>query len=185
MPAVSGTDLTYADLLRIPEDGRRHEILGGVHVVRPAPTPFHQLVLANLVQALQALRLGSRARVLFAPLDVRLGEHDIVEPDLVVIAAARLSIVGSTCVEGSPDLLVEVLSPSTRRRDRGDKRGLYEEAGVREYWIVDPEARVVTQLVLEQGRYRQIEFDRGEFESVAFPGLWVSVDAVFDESLGG
>lgn len=179
MPAAIGTDFTYTDLGRLRDDLMRHEILGGIHVVSPAPTPRHQLICMHLAAALRRLWDERRALVLCAPVDVKLGESDVVEPDIVAVAAERAGIVGPACIEGAPDLVVEVLSPSSRRRDRGDKRGLFEQAGVREYWIVDDEARVVTQLVLESGRFRETEV-RDLLRSAAFPGWSAAVAPMFD-----
>lgn len=132
--------LTYEDFERFPEDGLRHELLGGAHVVTPAPFSLHQRVSINLSLALEThVRSHGLGRIYYAPLDVVLSEHDVVEPDLLIISAERLSIVGIRNVQGAPDLVVEILSKGTRGRDLGEKRDLYERSGVREYWAIDPE----------------------------------------------
>src|SRR5262245_33115383 len=140
---------TYEDYARLPTDGKRHEIIDGRHFVSPAPHVYHQQVSARLYRQLHALieEPGLRT-VLYAPTDVELSRHDIVQPDLIAVLSAREHIITRLSIQGAPDLVVEILSESTRGRDQGDKRMLYERAGVREYWIVDPEAQVVTQRLL-------------------------------------
>lgn len=151
----SGTKLTYEDYALIPDDGKRHEIVDGEHFVNPSPRSEHQSVSAclttELVLAIQYTGLG---RVFAAPFDVQLSKHDIVQPDLVVILRQNLSILTPTKAKGSPDLLIEILSPSSLHHDRERKHRLYERSGVREFWIVDPGEHVVEQLVLEDAGYR-------------------------------
>lgn len=145
---------TYADYCRIPADRLRHEIIDGRHFVTPAPSTNHQEVSGNLNDQLRArIRNVGLGRVLYAPLDVHLGRGTVVQPDLVVVTAGGRAVIGAKKVTGAPDLLVEILSPSTRRRDRTKKFARYERAGVREYWIVDPKAHLVEQYVLRNGKY--------------------------------
>ena len=131
------TRLTYDDYVNFPDDGRRHELLDGEHIVTPTPVSGHQRVSIRLATALHAFvqqhRLGE---VLAAPFDVILSDHDVVEPDLLFVSNERRAIV-QDWVRGAPDLVVEILSPSTRRLDEVTKRHLYDRFGVREYWIVD------------------------------------------------
>ncbi len=121
----SGLKLTYEDYVKIPEDGRRHEIIDGRHIVNPAPRPRHQIVLGNLYRAFLGLEDAGLGKVLFSPIDVQMSEADIVQPDLIAIAGASTHLIGELKIEGPPELVVEVLSPSTRRLDRGAKRSLY------------------------------------------------------------
>jgi Uma2 family endonuclease len=145
---------TYADYCRIPADGKRHEILGGRHFVNPAPDLYHQTVAARLLyELMRRIEKRGRGRVLTAPIDVHIEPGSIVQPDLVVVATRHASILGPEKLRGAPDLLVEILSPSTQQHDRERKRALYERAGVREFWLVDPKARTIAQLVLRSGRY--------------------------------
>lgn len=145
---------TYADYCRIPPDRKRHEIIDGRHYVNPAPSPRHQsaagLLYFELVRLVQKRGKGS---VFISPIDVHLGPGTVVQPDIVVLRPRNRSFVGAKKLTGVPDLLVEVLSPSNRSYDRRTKRDRYEHAGVREYWIVDPEAATIEQLVLRKGRY--------------------------------
>jgi Uma2 family endonuclease len=121
--------------------------MDGELLVVPAPTTFHQIISQNmeffLLRHVRATRCG---RVLHAPVDVVLGEgkrRDVVQPDIVFISNDRARIVTKPEVVGAPDLVIEILSPGTEDRDRGYKKTLYERMGVREYWIVDPDAQAI------------------------------------------
>lgn len=136
--------LTYQDLLRFPDDLLRHELIDGEHHVSPAPALRHQDVVLNLGRILSTfVRAHGLGRVLVAPVDVLLTEHDVVEPDVLYVAAARSDRLRECFVAGAPDLVVEVLSPSSRGVDRVKKRRLYEAHGVPEYWIVDPVSEAI------------------------------------------
>ncbi len=142
-----------ADLAARPDD-ERCEIIDGELFVNPAPLTRHQRICRRLFRALDAAYGDTgRGEVFFAPLDVVLDDENVVQPDLVYVAAGRADIVGEQHVRGAPDLVVEVLSESTRRRDLRVKRDLYERFGVARYWIVDPEADRVEMYVLVDGAY--------------------------------
>jgi Uma2 family endonuclease len=131
--------LTYADLLRLPEDLLRHELIDGVHYMSPAPVLKHQQVVVNLARILSTfVREQGLGRIFVAPVDVVFSEHDVVEPDLLYVSDENAGRLTERYVAGAPDLAVEVLSPSSRGMDRIKKRRLYETRGVPEYWIVDP-----------------------------------------------
>ena len=136
--------LTYQDLLRLPDDLLRHELIDGEHYVSPAPAVKHQDIVLNLASILlsfvRAHRLG---KILIAPVDVLFSEHDVVEPDVLYVSSAHQDRVQERYIAGAPDLVVEVLSPSNRGFDRVKKRRLYEAHGVAEYWIVDPPAETL------------------------------------------
>lgn len=137
--------LDLEDFFRLPEDGSRHEILDGVHVVTPPPDFQHQAVLGNLYFELRLyLREHPLGMAYFSPLGVRLADHDVVEPDLVYVSNERAASITSRYIAGAPDLVVEALSPSTWRRDLGSKRARYELLGVPEYWVLDPERSTAT-----------------------------------------
>lgn len=149
--------LTFGDYWRFPQDRQRHEIVGGVHHVSPSPHLPHQTVVTRLAAALlRRIEEPGLGRVLVAPFAVQLGPHDVVEPDVLVVLKARAEILTRKRVLGAPDLVVEVLSPSTKAYDHGIKRDLYERARVSEYWLVDAEARTVEQLVLSVNRFEQL-----------------------------
>jgi Uma2 family endonuclease len=138
-PAPS-VKFTYEDFLNFPNDGKRHEIIDGEHYVTPAPITKHQRVSRKLTVALGTyLDQHPAGEVFAAPLDVVFSDLDIVEPDLLYISPERREILSETHVRGAPDLVVEILSPGTRKVDEITKRKLYERFGVREYWVVDPE----------------------------------------------
>ena len=131
---------TYDDFVNFPDDGKRHEIIDGEHYVTPSPTPKHQVVAANLHFFIAAyLKAHPIGIVFFAPLDVIFSDLNVVEPDLLYISRERCEILTTQHVRGAPDLVVEILSPGTRRTDEITKRKLYERFGVQEYWVVDPE----------------------------------------------
>lgn len=137
--------LTYEDYVLFPEDGQRHELIDGEHYVSPAPYVRHQHVVVQIVGALNTFARNTGCGVvLVAPTDVVLSQYDVVEPDVLYVSRERQRIVGEKFISGAPDLAVEVLSPSTRRRDLDLKLKLYERAGVQEYWIVDPERAAMT-----------------------------------------
>ncbi len=147
MPTTSyDARLTYQDFLRFPDDGLRHEIIDGTHYVTPSPNQRHQELVARLHLSLGVFledRLD-RGRLFLSPFDVVFSFHDVVEPDLVFVAPDQLDILTAQNIQGTPALVIEVLSPSTRTRDREVKGRLYARAGVREYWLVDPDLNAVT-----------------------------------------
>jgi Uma2 family endonuclease len=186
--ATTSTRLTYADLVAMPEDGKRHELIDGEHYVTPAPTLRHQLVLGHLHLDLAGwVEANGLGQVFFAPLDVVLSDHDVVEPDLLFVSTARLDRLGRAYVHDAPDLVVEVLSPGTRKIDATKKLRLYERFGVAEYWMIDPDAEWVevhragsagkpglhpaARLLRERGD--------GPLTSPLFPGFALQLDRLF------
>lgn len=150
--------LTYEDYCRIPDDGLRHEILDGEHVVSPSPNLAHQRVsVALTVLMVEQVERRGLGRVLTAPFDVILGPNDVVQPDVLVVVPAHASRMQSDGVHGAPDLVVEILSPSTGARDLGLKKARYEYAAVPEYWVVDPVAGTLQQFAFVGSGYE----DRG------------------------
>ena len=141
---------TYEDLFSLPDDGRRYEIIEGELYEMPAPSWAHASVIANLISALVPLLVMHGGRWRTAPLDAFFQGADPVQPDIIVLLPDSQAHPTERGVEGPPDLLVEVLSPSNRGHDLLTKRALYARAGVREYWLVDPEARTIEILVLDR-----------------------------------
>ena len=138
--AAPGIKFTYDDFLNFPNDGNRHELIDGDHYVTPSPNTTHQRVSRRLMVALDRyLERHGIGEMFSAPFDVVFSDLDVVEPDLLYISRARGGILTSQHVRGAPDLVVEILAPSTRRTDEVTKRKLYERFGVGEYWVVDPE----------------------------------------------
>jgi Uma2 family endonuclease len=136
--------LTYEDFLALPDDGLRHELIDGAHVVTPSPALRHQRILAVLFRVLDRFVQDHQAgEVLFAPVDVVLSAKDVVVPDLIFVASDQAGLMTERECRGAPALVAEVLSPWTRAHDRTTKRALYERTGIRELWLVDPDARCV------------------------------------------
>lgn len=159
--ASSGWD--YAAYAAIPFDGLRHEIIGGDHFVNPAPSLYHQRVSRRIqFQLYGSIELQELGVVINAPVDVQLGPHDIVQPDLVVVTRERKHILTPIKVKGTPDLIIEILSASNYDHDLTTKRELYQRCGVPEYWIVFPDEHQVLQLILTNGIYTE----RIETESI-------------------
>jgi Uma2 family endonuclease len=172
--------LTYRDLEAYDDPLLRYEIINGELVVSPAPALDHgQIVLAIYDAFRPIIRAGKLGRIWVAPGDVELGLYNTVQPDLFFIARERLKIAKQHVI-GSPDLAIEVVSPSSRSRDYIAKRVIYEEAGVKEYWIVDPMKRSIDVLVLENGRYVRIDDEEGVARSTVVPGVAVEVVRIFD-----
>ena len=178
--SVAARKLTYADYAKIPEDGNRHEILGGDWYMTPAPNTDHQSVVIALGALFRNFASSTGAgRAFVAPTDVLLSIHDIVQPDVLFVVKTRTSIIEHAFIRGAPDFVVEVLSPTTASIDRGQKLALYERSGVREYWIVDPQARTVEVHDFGSPRRVMVHDDRRAIESVSAPGLQVSVAEIF------
>ena len=174
--------LTYDDLLEMPDDGQRYEIIGGELIVTPAPSWNHQRVLLELTRLIDDFaRETGKGKLVFAPFDVILGPHDIVEPDLVFIASEQGHYPGDhNSFEGAPALVVEVISPSSRQSDHVKKMILYARAGVLEYWIADPEQRTLIVNVLEDKTYLPVSPDAdGWLNSRVLPGLRVDPTTIF------
>ncbi|WP_276355533.1 Uma2 family endonuclease [Cohnella caldifontis] len=162
----------------IPE---RYEIIGGVRYdFLSSPIFVHQKILTNLHLAFHGA-CSLEGEIILAPMDVHFDEENIVQPDLIFVAASNLGIIRDGYVFGVPDLLVEILSDSTGSRDKTLKKSLYERAGVKEYWLVDPIYRTVDQFVLEDGRYRlAATLAEPDFlESPTIPCLSVDLVAIF------
>jgi Uma2 family endonuclease len=137
--------LTYDDFVQFPDDGLRHEIIDGEHHATPSPNLRHQDLVGRLFLSLGAFLEDrpERGRVFLSPFDVVFSFYDVIEPDLVFVAPEQLDILTDKNIQGAPALVVEILSPSTRKRDEQLKRRLYERTGVREYWLVNPDRGTV------------------------------------------
>ena len=174
--------LTYDDLLEMPDDGQRREVLAGELIVNPAPRRDYQEVAANLDWILQRFfRSSGLGRVYTHPVDIYLGRSDIVQPDLVVIRDSRLDIYRPEGVVAEPpDIVIEILSPSTRGIDLVRKMALYARTGIPEYWIADPERRMLIINTLQGEDYVSAELDAdGWLVSRVFPELRLDPAEVF------
>ncbi len=145
--------LTYADYLKTSDD-ERYELLNGELVMPPAPLTGHQMISIALASRLY-LYVNERGlgTVVTAPTDVVLSDTDVVQPDVLFVSSQRSHILTRENVRGAPDLVVEILSPATAERDRTTKLDLYAQHGVKEYWMVDPDARTITVLLRGETRF--------------------------------
>ena len=155
---TDGRVFTHADLEAMPDDGNRYELVDGLIVVTPSPSPAHQRVSAELFFRLR-LACSSTLRVLTAPLDVVLADDTVLQPDLLVADPATFT---ERHVHGAPLLAVEILSPSTRRYDLDTKKSAFERAGCPAYWVIDPSGPSITTWELHEGSYRQTHHITGE-----------------------
>ena len=142
--ATRRVKLTYDDYVQFPEDGLRHELIDGEHYVSASPNTRHQRLVGRLSIALWTfVEQHQSGEVFFAPFDVVFTRFDVVVPDLIYISGGRAALELNDRHATGADLVIEIASPSTRRRDRGLKRDLYQRTGVSEYWFVDPEADTI------------------------------------------
>jgi Uma2 family endonuclease len=182
-PAESAEDvrpLTYDDLLATPEDGGRYEIIEGELFVSPSPNTEHQWASGDLFGEMRNhVRGNNLGVVLSAPIDVKLSEHNFVVPDIAFVSLDRVQIISKQYINGAPDLMVEIISPSSKRRDRVRKAALYAMASVREYWIVDPEMKTVDVFRLQSGRYERIPVVDGIARSEVLAGFEIDVARLF------
>ncbi|HEX5417828.1 MAG TPA: Uma2 family endonuclease [Chloroflexota bacterium] len=175
--------LTYEDLIQLPNDRNRYELFDGELQVTAVPNIAHQtasfnlgLILGNYVRA---HRLG---RVFSAPCDVHFSETNVVEPDLLFVADGRAEIIQKPYVAGAPDLVVEILSPSTALADRQVKRQLYARFGVADYWLLDVERQEFIAFALADGIYQEVARGK-ETETVSappFPDLAISLGEIWE-----
>ena len=182
---IQSSRLTYEDYLQFPDDGKRHEIIEGDHYMTPAPRTKHQRISRRLLVALSGFAASRRLGEVFAaPFDVVLSDENVVQPDLLFVSAARADIVTEDNVQGAPDLIVEILSESSRKKDEVTKRKLYERFGVQEYWIVDPELEIVKIFKLTQqgyGRASELSKETNDVLTTEFlPGFACAVSEIFE-----
>jgi Uma2 family endonuclease len=164
-----------ADYLALPDEPRC-ELLYGRLVVTPAPIVRHQIVVGAILRRLLELVDREGGLAVDSPVDVVLADHSVVQPDVIYVSKDRVSIVGKR-VEGPPDLVVEILSPGTARRDVGEKLRLYAEAGVREYWIVDPVLETF-EFLLNAGDFFRLHLPKdATYRSPAISGLAIEPDS--------
>ena len=175
------TKLTYEDYAKTPDD-ERWELLDGELIMSAAPSVPHQIVIALLgAQLVFFVRDRDLGLVCFAPIDVVLSDTDVVQPDIIFVSREREHIITHANIQGAPDLVVEILSPSTAQRDRTVKRRLYAEHGVKEYWQVEPEAQMVTVLLLRDGVFEEAgSYGKGQsLSSPTLEGFTISLEEIF------
>ena len=174
---------TYADYCSWSDCERWELIDGAAYAMSPAPSWIHQAISGNLYVQLFRYLQGKPCKVFAAPFDVRLNadteDDTVVQPDLVVICDR--SILSGTGCNGVPDMVVEILSPFTAKHDRFLKFNIYQKAGVREYWIVDPDTKTVSVHVLKNGEYVTSAYgDSNTVPARVLEGCEISLPDVFD-----
>lgn len=185
-PLRPGVRLTYDDFVRFPDDGLRHELIDGEHFVTPSPNMNHQRVSGRLHLAMGTyLRANPIGELFYAPFDVVFSRFDVVEPDLLYLSNERAAdALTSKNVQGVPNLVVEILSKGTRRRDETLKRRLYERSGVDEYWIVNPDTGRIHVHQRAGGAFgAALELGRHAEDSLTtplLPGFSVRLSDVFE-----
>jgi Uma2 family endonuclease len=185
--SAQGGKLTYDDFLLFPEDGMRHELIDGEHVVSASPNLKHQAVVVNLVTSIRTyLRANPIGKVFIGPTDVVLSNVNVLVPDVLYVSQTRATdVLTAPNVWGAPDLVVEVGSPSTRRRDERIKHRLYEQFGVSEYWVVDPDLDAIKVYRLTGDRYalvHELSLERDDVLATPFlPGLAIPLAEIFEQ----
>lgn len=184
VPGPRQGEWTYEDYMKLPNDGRRYEILNGVLLLMPSPKDSHQNAVGWIHHYLVIyVRLTGLGKVRMAPLDVKLGRKNVFQPDVLVVLNDHAERLTEEGVIGAPDLTVEVFSPSTGLEDRVDKHREYALAGVTEYWIVNPERYTVEVFSLEGREYRSLGIFSGKdtLPTKVVPNFPVHVEQFFEE----
>ncbi|MDF9407708.1 MAG: hypothetical protein A4E52_01508 [Pelotomaculum sp. PtaB.Bin013] len=172
---------TYEDYSRLPE-GAPYQLIGGNLVLTPAPTTYHQIISMKLGTKMAGYVMEKDlGLVLFAPIDVYFENTETYQPDIIFIAKERLSIIEKEKIKGSPDLVIEILSPGTGYYDLKKKFKIYENHGVKEYWIVDPEDCSVEIYAVQEGKFilRHKAEKKGSVDSKVVTGFKIDVENFF------
>lgn len=175
---------TYEDYLKLPEEpGYRFEILEGFLVKEPSPSLHHQRLSRELGRQLMTFFDGfdPEGELFFAPLDVTLTISNVLQPDILFVSGARREIMRQERIDGPCDLVVEIMSPANRRKDRLQKMEIYRKAGIPHYWLADPEENTLEAFMLQGGRYTLVAAGEpgGTFTHPAFPGLDLDLARIF------
>lgn len=180
MPLLQSRIYTYKDYLGWPED-KRIELVDGVPILQATPTPEHQIILAELTTQFVVQLRGKECKVYPSPFTVKLSEVNVFEPDLSIIC--NKDLLDKNGYHGAPELIIEIISPSSIKHDRYTKFYHYENAGVKEYWIVEPEGKLVNVFVLNNSNDRfQIQGVYCETEKIrvnVLPDLSIDLSLVF------
>ena len=174
--------ITYADYLKI-DDNNRYEIFNGELCMVPAPSTNHQSVSRNLEFLIwNFVKQKGLGKVFDAPIDVVFDDDEVFQPDIVFIKSENQSIIGKNAIQGVPDLIVEIVSPSSTFYDTIEKKDIYRKYGVKEYWIIFPDEKVIEVLSLEKGEY--LEFCKSKKEGIVkskiLEGLEINSKDVFE-----
>lgn len=177
--------LTYDDYLRLPNDGKRYEILEGEIFVSPSPMTKHQRISRNLLTILHRhVAQHKLGEVFSAPMDVVLSEINVVQPDLLFVSHARKKIITEKNIQGAPDLIIEILSETSAEQDRTTKKQIYARHGVKEYWLIDPDHGTVEVYKLDTKRraFQHVATYQSDevLQSALFPHLAIKLAELWE-----
>ncbi len=174
--------LTYRDYAQLPDDGNRYELINGELIIVAAPLTIHQKVNANISSQLIAfVEKNKLGQVFYAPIDVVLSSHNTLQPDIIFIEKKRKTIITEKNINGAPDLVIEILSPSSFYYDLFDKKELYEQHGVKEYWLVDPLRQWADLYVLKGKSFELVQHreKEGALHSSVLNGFTIDLPQMF------
>ncbi len=176
--------LTYADYARLtPPDSSIYELHNGQIITMPTPTPKHQIFSTNLVTEINIfIRSKKLGRVIAAPMDTVFTPNDVLQPDILFLSNENLHLIGDKKIEGAPDLVIEILSPSNHAKEMAYKKMIYEISGVREYWLVNLENQTITQYENIEKEFvkRQVFQKDAVLAAIVLKGFQIRLDALFE-----
>ncbi|CAB1083988.1 restriction endonuclease [Alkalispirochaeta odontotermitis] len=178
---VENKSYTYEDYVSLPE-GSPYQLIGGDLIMVPAPAPYHQRISRKIeFLLLQYVENNDLGEIFYSPIDVYFSEEDTFQPDIIFILKERSGIIGETKIEGAPDLVIEILSPSTAYYDLGRKYMVYEKAGVKEYWLIHPDRKAV-EVYINSGEKFQLSHtaeESGIVKSKLLDGFTAKLEDIF------
>lgn len=173
----------FRKMLFDDDDSYYYEIIDGELIRKSAPTPMHQEISRNLLFVLETYnRQYKKGNIFYAPVDVYLDEYNKPQPDLVFVSTEKKAIITNDGIMGIPDLIVEIISPTSVIKDRIEKKNLYERMSVQEFWIVDPQYEAIEMYALQNNRYELLSAAttlEGELTSALFVGLTINLRDIF------
>lgn len=172
---------TYEDYTKLPE-GAPYQLIGGNLIMIPSPTPYHQEISRKLeFKIISFIQKSDLGQLYHAPLDVFLGDKEVYQPDIMFISREREGIIGKKMIKGAPDIIIEILSPFTAYYDLRKKYRIFEQSGVKEYWIVDPELKKVEIYENENNKFKiKSEAEgKGNVSSKVLDGFTISLSEIF------
>lgn len=173
---------TYQDYLNLPNDRNRYEIINGELIMTPAPKIIHQDISRNIeIELALFVRKHKLGKVYYAPCDIVLSNENVVQPDILFISKENMDIITEDNIQGAPDIVIEILSPSTGYYDLVAKKDIYETFGVKEYWIVDPKKQWVEIYIMKEKKYNlHRRADKtGKIQSHLLKEFEIDIETVF------
>jgi Uma2 family endonuclease len=177
----------FRNMLFDENDQYYYEIINGEMIQESAPSPIHQEVLRNLLFGLETFNRQHRKGSIFcAPIDVYLDEYNKTQPDIIFLTNEKRSVITKDGITGVPDLIIEIISPTSVIRDRIEKKNLYERMSVGEFWLVDPQNSTIEIYTLQDNRYELLSAAttfEGELKSGLFEGLSINLTDIFSTAI--